>query len=560
MTSDSNLRVGGILTLLLLAGCPNSKVQNFNAPNFVHATPESRGEGLSKVQTNSSQQPAGDEQNSRKPASQEVIANSNANSIAGQSPVESVPNHLGPNPFAEETQLPPGDQTGEANPFNSLPEVPGEPTGNDPLDAFFPEASNPQEVAQPSTQSPEEASTAQELAEIAIGKLKNMGAVITSEEDGEDLAVDLALVQVDDEAANWLAKLPRLKKLNLSRTNITDEGISKLSGLDRLEFLNLSHTPVGDPGVESLAAMKGLKYLILNGTPITDKCLTHLAKSPSLEGLSVLGTTVSPAAVESMKQTKPNCTILLRSPNALNPGHPMSQPETSAPKNPSPIESSPEESPATGSAALRHRQNEEEFANHAKWEPVELDNSPKNPSAPEQCNHVTPSLSPGQLPTLPSEGPGANALETRHSDEDWRDPKFLDAVSEIYLQRGEWAKAVNVLKHALELDESNLQFRYHLGVALGRSGDLDASLAELTAASGEATAHYNVGIILFENALRESHRHFEQALLLDPELHDAKAWIRHLDAEMGKHVDVAIFPAAGFATHRLARKDSDVNP
>src|SRR5690606_37181819 len=144
----------------------------------------------------------------------------------------------------------------------------------------------------------------------------------------------------------------------------------------------------------------------------------------------------TPGAVEMLKQQKPDCAVLFRN-----------------------TQESP--SPPT----------KENSAGAAKWAPLGTADA-RNVSA-EQSEFMTSSWQTADEWHAPAGKPAI----ARQTAEELRNPEFLDAVSQVYLTRGEWSKAANILRQAVELDEGDQRLRYHLGIALGRSGELDASFS-----------------------------------------------------------------------------------
>ncbi len=333
------------------------------------------------------------------------------------------------------------------------------------------------------------------------------------------MAVDLALVGADDEMLDWVVQIPGVTQLDLSRSRITDEGAAKLSALKQLEFLNLSYTPISDAGLKPLAAKTGLKYLVLNGTQVTDESLVLLAPSDSIQGVSLLETSVTPAGVEAFKKQHPNCTIIYRDPQASPQND--SQPNTVAPA----------ETPADAQKARK---------------PLPL---PQTDDPTQSAASIEP-LSGSTLAWHPDHDVESAFHKPDVVAKDLDDPEFLDALSKTYFDRGEWSKAAGVLKRAVVLNENNRKLRYHLGVALGRSGRLDASFSELRTASGEAAAHYNLGVIIYENALEKSCHHFQRALELDPDLKSAQYWLRDLQSQEPKSIKPEIVPASGMKSSK----------
>jgi hypothetical protein len=125
-----------------------------------------------------------------------------------------------------------------------------------------------------------------------------------------------------------------------------------------------------------------------------------------------------------------------------------------------------------------------------------------------------------------------NSVET-----EWLAPSFLSTVSEVYLQRGEVDKAVHVLKQGLRLHPEDSQLHHQLGIAVGRNGDLNTSFLSFQKVHGEAAAHYNLGIIVYENALNTSRD-------------EAKTWLRHLGSQQGRRDEPQIVPASRSTTER----------
>jgi len=351
-------------------------------------------------------------------------------------------------------------------------------------------------------------------AKQAMQKLKAAGAGIAGELGDNRITVSLASVNVGDEAAEWLTRLPAVEQVDLSGTKITDGGVAKLSAISRLEFLNLSQTPIGNASLSKLARLPKLQYLVLNGTRISDQGLDELSNYPALKGVSLTETEVTPEGVASLRKRLPGCTVHYQEPTETRTD------SKSPDRKSGPVPPEPEPAKAEGK---EDSQSAIETSD-ASW--------PENASP-----WRTESSPPNKLPKSASSVPAS-------LEDEWNDPAFLLAISEIYLQRREWHKAITVLQHALELNHHDPKVRFHLGIALGRAGELENAFEELRQASGEAVAHYNLGIILYENALRESRMHFEKALELDSSLTDARVWMRHLEAPVVEEIEPEIIPTA----------------
>ena len=108
--------------------------------------------------------------------------------------------------------------------------------------------------------------------------------------------------QLDDAALAHVAKLNKLKRLNLWRASIGDSGVEHLGALTELEWLNLDNTQVTDLGLRNLERMQKLSFLHLGSTPVSDAGLKHLADLKSLSDLRVTRTSVTQAGVDAIKQ------------------------------------------------------------------------------------------------------------------------------------------------------------------------------------------------------------------------------------------------------------------
>ena len=85
--------------------------------------------------------------------------------------------------------------------------------------------------------------------------------------------------QVTDADLVQLARLPRLKHLQLDNSQVTDAGLKHLAGLENLSGLTLYNTQVTDAGLVHLAGLKGLRHLSLYRTQVTDAGVAELQKS-----------------------------------------------------------------------------------------------------------------------------------------------------------------------------------------------------------------------------------------------------------------------------------------
>lgn len=100
------------------------------------------------------------------------------------------------------------------------------------------------------------------------------------------IALDLGGSQaLTDDGIRHLARLPRLKHLDLSGTAVTDRGLAVLRDLPELETISLAGTAVTDEGVAQLAHCHGLERVNLSWTRTGDGALRALAGKQKLRHL-----------------------------------------------------------------------------------------------------------------------------------------------------------------------------------------------------------------------------------------------------------------------------------
>lgn len=111
---------------------------------------------------------------------------------------------------------------------------------------------------------------------------------VTRDGAGHITGVSLRGSWITDTDLAVLARLPNLRKIDLSETHITDLGLEQLKPLDNITDLNLYFCEhVTDGGVAHLKGWKKLQRLNLRGTKITDTSLEHLSTMTSLVALDV---------------------------------------------------------------------------------------------------------------------------------------------------------------------------------------------------------------------------------------------------------------------------------
>ena len=77
-----------------------------------------------------------------------------------------------------------------------------------------------------------------------------------------------------------IAKLPKLKSLNLDSTSVRDDTLKNLNCYPTLEELNVRNTFATDEGIIALKGCKKLTYLHVENTKLTDACMPTLIRLP----------------------------------------------------------------------------------------------------------------------------------------------------------------------------------------------------------------------------------------------------------------------------------------
>ena len=402
---------------------------------------------------------------------------------------------------------------------------------------------------------------AKPVARDTTEALRELGALIELDDNqdmfdttGAVVSVDLSLTQATDDDLRLLTELTTLKQLDLSRTEISDVGLQHLVGLKELELLWLNKTQITDAGLKNLSGMTQLKSLGLTGTSITDEGLrnikemtsleylllgntrvsgdglVHLVDMTNLEGLSLIGMTLDEEAVIRFKRTLPNCQVVMDPPReksfetpaaeadddsfdaepdaALVPDHEPVMPEDEFLSVPVPSESS---------VSAR------EVPTESTWE--EFD-------SPEEQQNIDEFGEDFQA--IPEEAPVDSPEEPiSESDRQLRDlvrkkldnPRYPDAYRPAFDSRIECDEALAQLGSDDINETQKRAIRYRLSIVLANTGEIEAAMPYFIDTVGEAAAHYNVGVIVYENAMAASEQQFRMALKKNPDLKEAQLWL-----------------------------------
>jgi internalin A len=113
-------------------------------------------------------------------------------------------------------------------------------------------------------------------------------------------------IQLTDLGVAKLAKLTKLRRLDISGARVTPAGLKVLESLPQLERLSLWNcTALDDSAAPKFAAIPKLTFLDLSYTSTGDGTLKSLASLPNLKLLYLTDTKVTPAGVEAFRKQKP---------------------------------------------------------------------------------------------------------------------------------------------------------------------------------------------------------------------------------------------------------------
>ena len=129
-------------------------------------------------------------------------------------------------------------------------------------------------------------------------------AAFASLRDLRELRLDAPLT---DDAAEHVAELDSLERLNLPRARLTDAGLDRIAaGCPRLSLVRLSSPAVTDAGVATLCGLPRLRNLHLIDVPVTDAAVDALAGCETLESLYVDGGRVGRAGWVRFAESRPD--------------------------------------------------------------------------------------------------------------------------------------------------------------------------------------------------------------------------------------------------------------
>ena len=311
--------------------------------------------------------------------------------------------------------------------------------------------------------------------------------------------LDLSEIPVSDAGLKEIQALTGLEILWLNGTKVTDAGLESVAGMTALKSLGLANTSIGDKGIERLAGLKNLEYLLLAQTQVTDAGLEHLRGMTNLKGLSLMGSRVTADGVKRLRDALPNCQVVYNT----------KKEQTSLPIF--------QRKPFGWFPGVM-------IAKHSDGASGGNRTASTNEAAEHGSTQETPRVDETQVADRERNAAIKAVLD---------DPHTLDAAGQFCISQGRWDDAVCILTVAIEGAPDDVFIRHHLAVALGRSGRIDAALQHFARSVGEAEAHYNAGVILFQAGnLEASEQQLVEALRIKPGLTVAREQLDEVRDEL----------------------------
>lgn len=119
-----------------------------------------------------------------------------------------------------------------------------------------------------------------------------------------------ASLKLNDDCISSLEHLTKIKSLGLGGSCVSDKGMVYLAKLKNLQDLYLARSPVTDKGLAPvLANCKDISNLDVANTDVTVKLLPALKALPKLRSLTVTTRRFTPAQLNLMRKTLPQCLI-----------------------------------------------------------------------------------------------------------------------------------------------------------------------------------------------------------------------------------------------------------
>jgi internalin A len=141
-----------------------------------------------------------------------------------------------------------------------------------------------------------------ESTSTASQQLKEMGAEVNTDMNGDVMAVRFGQLAVEDDVLSQLHSFDGLQEVYLHSEKISDAGLAHLAQLKNLRKVSVQNAQITDSGVESLKSLSSLNSLDLSGcSKITDEAMDDIATLTNLEELDLTGTGLSSKGMEELE-------------------------------------------------------------------------------------------------------------------------------------------------------------------------------------------------------------------------------------------------------------------
>jgi tetratricopeptide (TPR) repeat protein len=176
-------------------------------------------------------------------------------------------------------------------------------------------------------------------------------------------------------------------------------------------------------------------------------------------------------------------------------------------------------------------------------------------------------LNPNYLPALlgsarlyDRQGNFAQAIELYRQAVE-RHPESATALNDLGLchaRQGQYQLSAAALQKAVRLAPEEPLYRNNLATVLIELGNTEAAFRHLAAAHGRATAHYNLGYLLYQrDKPQQAAEQFRLALREEPSLDAARQWLAKLQGPAAGKARPVSYPSTGSqAARRLPPENS----
>ena len=154
---------------------------------------------------------------------------------------------------------------------------------------------------------------------LALSNLSSLTDLLLDNDQGEFHIEGIAKLQsltelqhlrirgrgIDDKCLGEIAKIKRLRILNVPHGSFSDEGLAVLSESPNLELFRFGSQRVTDEGLKTIRRWPAIRMLHLIDVPITDAGLAELAKIERLQSLYIDGGQITDAGWDALFRERP---------------------------------------------------------------------------------------------------------------------------------------------------------------------------------------------------------------------------------------------------------------